>query len=564
MANPLQGSNAPLQLVRDPGTFVGPVQALTADDNHLGLQGANLAVALPGTRFLFFPEAEAIQTYGANNFVEGVAETVALAEALASLMSTSQSVAESVGLSEALAAQRSAIQALAESVALAEASTSLYSAKPNVSESVGLAESAASAANRFATLAETVPLSEANNAVRTSSVALAETVALVEAILARLSANPSLAETVALAEALSASTPALLSETVALAEAISVQFGASQALAEALAIAEALAASRGNSVALSEAVALVEAAAASASYKPSVVETLTLAEQIVSALVPAVTLSESWGALVELVASVFVTYRTSPLNNIDSSLADPTRAAVSVVQGSTRRFTLSVVDDLGSPITSGSYTWKVSRRASDQDYVITKTVAVGVPFIFRPEDTAALASGFYSFEVTYKLGGVVRQAVKPSPFYVGQKVIEFRATYPTTAQPSFVPEVTVSLTGVFENGEPTSPGVPYNARTSIRLNPADTLIQITNVTPIGSPVGGGTVVFCLKKKATDATVLSQQAAPNSASSVDFRLTKAFLQTLPVGLYAYDVWFIDDLGTQIPVIPLSTFLVSAPS
>ena len=176
----------------------------------------------------------------------------------------------------------------------------------------------------------------------------------------------------------------------------------------------------------------------------------------------------------------------SSIHCLDSSLADPTRAAVSVVQGSTRRFTLSVVDDLGSPITSGSYTWKVSRRASDQDYVITKTVAVGVPFIFRPEDTAALASGFYSFEVTYKLGGVVRQAVKPSPYYVGQKVIEFRATYPTTAQPSFVPEVTVSLTGVFENGEPTSPGVPYNARTSIRLNPADTLIQITNVTPIGS------------------------------------------------------------------------------
>lgn len=123
-------------------------------------------------------------------YVVDLAESVALAEGLATQATVAASLAETVALAEALAAGLSLSIALAESVPLAESLGAQATLGAALAESVALAEGLSGQTTLAASLAESVAFSEGLGLSFSASAALAESVTLAEAITARLQLPP--------------------------------------------------------------------------------------------------------------------------------------------------------------------------------------------------------------------------------------------------------------------------------------------------------------------------------------------------------------------------------------
>lgn len=251
-----------------------------------------------------FSDAEVVK-YNAK--VTGVADTVALSEALAAHLGAHLAPADTVALSESLATHFVGLQGISDTVALSAALAASQGTHLALSDTVALSEAVAAHLGAHLSPADTVGLSESIAAKYNAKVAPADTVALSEAIAAKQGTHAALADTVSLSESLAAHLGAHIAagDTVPYSEVLTNPSGSSYTVSISTSwgtYSESLAASQGTHLALSDSVALSDALAAHQNMKQPIADAVSLTDAIVAKYNAKTTAADTVG-LSEAIAS---------------------------------------------------------------------------------------------------------------------------------------------------------------------------------------------------------------------------------------------------------------------
>jgi hypothetical protein len=239
---------------------------------------------------------------------------------------------------------------------------------------------------------------------------------------------------------------------------------------------------------------------------------------------------------------------------------------LSVIQGGTQLLQVEVVDNNNTPVTTGTLTLRVREKQSDPAPFLVKTAPVGTPFSFGTSDTRNREPGYYSYSIIHVGAAGESALLPPSPFYIAPKALNFQSSYSVSTVPTLPGDVAVleaALGALLPDGSPSLPGAPLDPRRTLvvpKMGKVALRINVTTQLPSGEYISGGNLVFTLKKSSQDSSALYTQVSSLVGTLTQFLVPASVFDNQDAGVFVYDIWYVDGIGTLYPVVPLSTLLL----